>query len=189
MPSEEAPRPIGPHGGYEQLKSYQTAEILFDATNAFCDRFIDPHSRTFDQMVQAARSGKQNIAEGSQASGTSKKMELKLTSVARASLEELLKDYHDFLRLRGLPLWGKNGAKAMAVRKLAYASDRTYRSYQPRVERGSPETAANALICLIRQATYLLDQQLRAQEQQFLDEGGFTEALHRARRARRSERP
>ena len=99
------PALIPPHGGYRNLKSYQTAEIVYDATAAFCDRFIDKRSRTHDQMVQAARSGKQNIAEGSMASGTSKKTELKLIGVARASLEELLLDYQDFLRQKGLSLW------------------------------------------------------------------------------------
>ena len=98
------PALIPPHGGYRNLKSYQTAEIVYDATVVFCDRFIDKRSRTHDQMVQAARSGKQNIAEGSMASGTSKKTELKLIGVARASLEELLLDYQDFLRQKGLPL-------------------------------------------------------------------------------------
>jgi restriction system protein len=98
---------IDPHGGFRNLKSYQMAEIVYDGTTAFCDRWIGRCSRTHDQMVQAARSGKQNIAEGSMASGTSKKFELKLVGVARASLEELLLDYHDFLRQRKLPLWGK----------------------------------------------------------------------------------
>src|SRR3970040_2102076 len=99
---------IPPHGGYRELKSYQNAEIVYDATLKFCDRFVDRRSRTHDQMVQAARSGKQNIAEGSMASGTSKKTELKLVGVARASIEELLLDFQDFLRQKGLPLWGKD---------------------------------------------------------------------------------
>jgi four helix bundle protein len=98
---------IPPHGGYDKLKSYQMSLLVYDATVKFCDRFINPKSRTHDQMVQAARSGNKNIAEGSQASGTSKKMELKLVGVARASLEELLGDYQDFLRQRGLAEWGK----------------------------------------------------------------------------------
>ncbi len=108
------------------MKSYQTAEIVYDATLVFCNRFIDRRSRTRDQMVQAARSGKQNIAEGSMASGTSKKTELKLVGVARASLEELLLDYQDFLRQCGLVLWGKQHPQAQAIRKLAYAEDRSY---------------------------------------------------------------
>lgn len=172
---------IGPHGGYRNLKSYQTAEIIYDATIAFCDRFIDKRSRTHDQMVQAARSGKQNIAEDSMASGTSKKTELKLIGVARASLEELLLDYHDFLRQRGLLLWEKSHPKAQKIRELAYASDRSYMTYKTYVEQSSPEVAANTLICLIHQANYLLDQQLRQLGKQFLKEGGFTEKLYQAR--------
>jgi four helix bundle suffix protein len=185
-----APTPslLGPHGGYRKLKSYQTAEIIYDATVVFCERFIDRRSRTHDQMIQAARSGKQNIAEGSIASGTSKKMELKLIGVARASLEELLQDYQDFLRQRGLPLWDKNHPKAQAVRQLAYAPNRSYKTYATYVEGGSPEDAANAAVCLIHQANFLLGQQLRQLEQQFLEEGGFTEKMYRARQARREGR-
>jgi four helix bundle protein len=121
---------IGPHGGYRNLKSYQNAEIVYDATVAFCNRFVDRRSRTNDQMVQAARSGKQNIAEGSMASGTSRKTELKLVSVARASLEELLLDYQDFLRQNGLPLWEKDHPKATEVRKLVYKTNRSYATYK-----------------------------------------------------------
>ncbi|MGD8447164.1 MAG: four helix bundle suffix domain-containing protein, partial [Desulfobacterales bacterium] len=139
-------------------------------------------SRTHDQMVQAARSGKQNIAEGSMASGTSKKFELKLVGVARASLEELLLDYQDFLRQRKLPLWGKDHPKAQQIRKLAYASNRSYRTYKTYIE-NCPETAANTLICLIHQTNFLLDQQLRNLEKQFLEQGGFTEKLYRARQS------
>jgi restriction system protein len=178
---------IPAHGGYRDLKSYRMAELVYDATVRFCDLFIDRRSRTHDQMVQAARSGKQNIAEGSMASGTSRKMELKLVGVARASLEELLLDYEDFLRQRGLALWGKSHPKAQAIRKLAYARNRSYQTYQSYVEQRSPEIAANTLICLIHQANYLLDQQLRQLEKRFLDEGGFTERLYRARSARRRD--
>src|SRR3989337_243838 len=120
---------IPPHGGYRELKSYQNAEIVYDGTVKFCDRCIDRRSRTHDQMVQASRSGKQNIAEGSMASGTSKKTELKLVGVARASLEELLLDFEDFLRQRGLPPWGKDDPQAQAVRRLAYRSDKSYKTY------------------------------------------------------------
>lgn len=171
---------IPAHGGYRDLKSYQMAEVVYDATAAFCDRFIDRRSRTHDQMVQAARSGKQNIAEGSMASGTSKKFELKLVGVARASLEELL-DYQDFLRQRGLALWDKDHADAQAIRKLAYARNRSYKTYKTYIEEASPEVAANALVCLIHQANYLLDQQLRQLEKAFLHDGGFTERLYRVR--------
>ena len=181
-------RPIPSHGGYRELKSYQNAEIVHDATVRFCDRFIDPRSRTHDQMVQAARSGKQNIVEGSQGSGTSRKMELKLVGVARASLEELLVDYQDFLRQRGLKLWGKEHPTAQVVRKLAYARDRSYTTYRSYVEQAPPEVAANTMICLVHQTNYLLDQQLRQLEEQFLKEGGFTERLYKTRtEARRSQ--
>jgi restriction system protein len=172
---------ISAHGGYRQLKSFQHAELVYDATVKFCDRFIDKRSRTYDQMVQAARSGRQNIAEGSQASGTSKKFELKLIGVARASLEELLLDYEDFLRQRGLMLWGKNHPSAQVVRRLVYEENRSYMTYRPYIEESSPEVAANTLVCLIHQTNYLLDQQLRQLEQAFLKEGGFTERLYQAR--------
>ena len=179
---------IGPHGGYRALKSYQNAEIIHDATVAFCSRFIDRRSRTNDQMVQAARSGKQNIAEGSMASGTSTKTELKLVGVARASLEELLLDYQDFLRQHALTLWGKDHPEAKEVRALAYAQNRSYETYRTFVAQSSPEVAANTLICLIHQANYLLDQQLRQLDQRFRLEGGFTEKLHRVRSQARGSR-
>ncbi len=179
---------IPPHGGYRELKSFQHAELVYDCTVKFCDRFIDPRSRTHDQMVQAARSGRQNIAEGSQASGTSKKFELKLVSVARASLEEVLLDYEDFLRQRGLTLWGKDHPTAQVIRSLAYETNRSYSTYSPYIEKSPPEVAANTIICLIHQTNYLLDQQLRQLEKAFLQEGGFTERLYRARTtARRKE--
>jgi restriction system protein len=176
---------IPPHGGYRELKSFQHAELVYDATVKFCDRFIDRRSRTHDQMVQAARSGRQNIAEGSQASGTSKKFELKLVGVARASLEELLLDYEDFLRQRGLALWGKDHPTSQVVRRLAYDKNRTYSTYSSYIEKAPPEVAANTTICLIHQTNYLLDQQLRQLEKAFLQEGGFTERLYKARTAAR----
>ncbi len=176
---------IPPHGGYRDLKAYQTSEIVYDATVAFCDRFISKRSRTHDQMVQAARSGKQNIAEGSIASGTSRKFELKLISVARASLEELLLDYEDFLRQKGLPLWEKDHPKAQVIRRLAFKEDRSYRTYKTYVEASPSEEASNTIICLIHQTNYLLDQLLRKLESQFLKEGGFTERLYKARQMHR----
>jgi restriction system protein len=172
---------IDPHGGFRSLKSYQMSEIVYDGTVVFCDRWIGRRSRTHDQMVQAARSGKQNIAEGSMASGTSKKFELKLVGVARASLEELLLDYHDFLRQRHLPLWEKNHPQAQKIRKLAFKNNRSYTTYRIYIESTPPEVAANTLICLIHQTNFLLDQQLRQLENQFLEQGGFTEKLYRAR--------
>src|SRR3979490_1261025 len=129
---------IPAHGGYRQLKSFQHAELVYDATVKFGDRFIDKRSRTHDQMVQAARSGRQNIAEGSQASGTSKKFELKLVGVARASLEELLLDYEDFLRQRGLALWAKDHPTAQVVRHLSYQNDRTSMTYSSYIENSPP---------------------------------------------------
>jgi four helix bundle suffix protein len=139
-------------------------------------------------MVQAARSGKQNIAEGSMASGTSTKTELKLVGVARASLEELLLDYQDFLRQHTLSLWSKDHLEARAVRAMAYARNRSYSTYKPYIEEGSPEVAANTLICLIHQTNYLLDQQLRQLDQRFCREGGFSEKLHRVRSQARGNR-
>lgn len=182
MPHEEnAPRLIPPHGGYQELQSFKMAEIVYDATVAFCDRFISRRSRTHDQMVQAARSGRQNIAEGSMASGTSKKTELKLVGVARASLEELLLDYQDFLRQRNLPFWEKNHPKAKSARSLCYKKNRSYLTYKPYIEKAPPIVAANVMICVIHQTNYLLDQQIRALEKAFLEEGGFTERLYRSR--------
>jgi len=179
--SAEAPKLIPPHGGYRELQSYQMAEIVYDATVVFCDRFISKRSRTHDQMVQAARSGKQNIAEGCMASGTSKKFEIKLIGVARASLEELLLDFEDFLRQRELALWGKDHQKAREVRALCYKNNKSYKTYKSYIEGASPEIAANAAVCIIHQTNYLLDQQLRALEKEFLKEGGFTERMYRTR--------
>jgi four helix bundle suffix protein len=163
--------------------------LVYDATVKFCDRFIDPKSRTHDQMVQAARSGNKNIAEGSQVSGTSKKMELKLVGVARASLEELLGDYGDFLRQRGLAEWGKDHPMAVVVRRLAYAKNRSYMTYSTYVENAPPEVAANTMLCLVHQTNYLLDQLLHQLEQAFLREGGFTERLYQARQQARALPP
>jgi restriction system protein len=174
-----------PHGGYRKLVSYQMAEIVYDATVRFCSRFIDRRSRTHDQMVQAARSGKQNIAEGSMASGTSKKIELKLIGIARASLEELLQDYEDYLRQNDLPLWGKNDLRVFKIRRIGKKRDRSYMSYKTYIENSPAETAANAVICIIHQTNYLLDQQLRKLEKDFLEKGGFTERMYHARKKRR----
>jgi four helix bundle suffix protein len=177
---------IPPHGGYETLLSFQKARVVYDGTVCFCSWFVSNRDRTYDQMVQAARSGKQNIIEASQASGTSKETEIKLVNVARASLEELLEDYRDFLRTRGAPLWAKDSREALFVRKLGArkdTSDETYRTY---LETRPPEVVANILICLIHQTNYLLDQQLRRLEKDFLKEGGLRERMRRARLAARS---
>jgi len=185
------PRLIPKYGGYRNLRSFQAAQLLYDGTVAFCNRFVDRRSRTHDQMIQAARSGVQNIAEGSVASATSKKTELKLTGVAKASLEELLLDLEDFLRQRGLRLWPKDSPQALAVRGRFQTGgvDPSDSSDGSGSSDGSdnPEVAANTLICLTHQATYLLRRQLESLERQFLDEGGFTEKLYRARTAARHE--
>ncbi|MBI5094172.1 MAG: four helix bundle protein [Candidatus Hydrogenedentes bacterium] len=187
-----------PSGGYRRLRSFICAQAVYDATVVFCNRFVDKRSRTHDQMVQAARSGRQNIAEGSKASATSKRSELKLTGVARASLEELLLDYEDFLRQRGLRHWDKNSREALAVRRKYQSdgsdgSDRSDRSDETDpygISSASAETAANTLICLINQASFLLGRQLQKLEEQFLSEGGVTERLYHERVERRKrERP
>jgi restriction system protein len=170
------------HGGYRRLRSFQVAEQVYDATTLFCDRFIDKRSRTHDQMVQAARSGRQNIAEGSVASATSKKTELKLTNVARASLEELLLDYEDFLRQRRLRLWPKDSPEARAVRDGQHDSG----GLVGLVAKAPPEVAANAMICLVNQTIYLLHRQIQRLERDFLEQGGFTERLYRKRTEARS---
>jgi four helix bundle suffix protein len=172
---------IPPHGGYEDLLSFQKSRIIHDATVKFCARFVDPRSRTTDQMVQAARSGKQNILEASQASGTSKETELKLTNVARASLEGLLEDYRDYLRQHDHPQWDKNSKEALYVRKLGTTSPASYETYREFIDTRPAHTVANILICLIHQTNYLLDQQLRRLEQDFLKEGGLRERMTRAR--------
>jgi four helix bundle suffix protein len=172
---------ILPHGGYRNLLSYQKAEIVFDATVRFCERFLNPRDRTYDQMVQAARSGKQNLVEGSAAAGTSKKTEITLTGVARSSLEELLTDYQDFLRTRDLPLWDKDSKPAKAARRLGVGNHPSYESYRSYVEERSPETSANVIICLIHQTNYLIDRQIKRLETDFVHEGGLSERMTQAR--------
>jgi len=184
--SDNLQRAIPPSGGYRKLRSFQTAELIYDGTVIFCDRFIDKRSRTHDQMVQAARSGRQNIAEGSMASATSKKSELKLTNVAKASLEELLLDYEDFLRQRRLRQWDKESPEALAVRR-GYQGAKA-NAYDPYgLSQASAETAANTLICLINQATYLLRRQIEKLEREFIEQGGFTERLYRVRQSRKRD--
>jgi four helix bundle suffix protein len=176
---------IPDHGGYQKLLSYRKAEVIYDLTFGFCGRFLGKGDRTRDQMVQAARSGKQNIAEASQASGTSKEAEIKLTNVARASLEELLIDYRDFLRVRQLACWEKTSKEARFVRRLGARPEESYERYRKFCETRTAEVVANIALCLIHQANYLLDRQLRQLEQAFLKEGGLRERMARARRAAR----
>lgn len=212
---KEPEKLIPKHGGYKKLKSFQVAQLAYDVTVRFCDRYIDRRSRTNDQMVQAARSGVQNIAEGSQASGTSKKMELKLTSVARASLEELKLDYEDFLRHRGLPEWPRDdirrsslidarpktaddvAAWAVAVKNGQIGqsgpdgrpqSTKSTPSTKSTTSATFPEIAANGALALIAVACSLLDRQIASLEKAFVEEGGFTERLYRVRsNARRNK--
>jgi len=184
---------LRPSGGYRRLRSFQTTSIIYDGTVSFCDRFMDKRSRTVDQMVQAARSGRQNIAEGSRASAASSQTELRLINVARASLDELLLDFEDFLRQRGLPQWAKDDPRALEVRAVGKQdridqtdpSDPTDRSdfkdYETWLLSDDPAVVANAIICLIHQANYLLDRQIAGLEGQFIQEGGYTERLAAAR--------
>jgi four helix bundle suffix protein len=209
VPAKEPLIPL--HGGYRKLKSFQVAQLVYDVTVRFCDRYIEKRSRTHDQMVQAARSGVQNIAEGSQASGTSKKTELKLTNVARASLEELRLDYEDFLRQRGLEMWPPNHPalvrfKARRCKTLeevrAWVEDERQRARTATDKQGrtksvnvgerpcesvphSEQLVANAALSLLNLCCYFLDRQLAAQAAAFEREGGFTERLYRVRRERR----
>jgi four helix bundle suffix protein len=214
----EAESLIPKHGGYRKLKSFQVAQLAYDVTVRFCDRYIEKRSRTHDQMVQAARSGVQNIAEGSAVSATSKKMELKLTQVARASLEELRLDYEDFLRQRGLLLWAEEDPrrKALVARRCTTADavaewikevhgpdgpnrpDRALKQTDPSkpsitsmksMKSTYPEIAANAALVLIGVACALLDRQVAAQAAAFTQEGGFTERLYRIRTAQRQHQP
>jgi four helix bundle suffix protein len=198
---------IPKHGGYRKLKSFQVAELVYDVTVRFCNRYIDRRSRTHDQMVQAARSGIQNIAEGSVASGTSRKMEMKLTNVARASLEELRRDYEDFLRQRGFDIWllrDPRRADLIARRPVSADAVALWVKEQHRKQQNGRDgrnrqsirsiasiaepveaVAANAALTLIAVASSLLDRQLAAQAAAFEKHGGFTERLHRVRTARR----
>ena len=188
-------------GGYRELRSFQVTTVIYDATVSFCDRFVDKRSRTHDQMVQAARSGRQNIAEGSRAAATSSQTELRLVNVARASLDELLLDFEDFLRQRHKRQWDKDDPEAREVRAVGARRDRTDQSdqtdpsdhrkqYARWLEHSDPAVVANAVLCLIHQANYLLDQQIAALEREFVEGGGYTEQLAATRieERRRQER-
>jgi len=174
------------HGGYKKLYSYQKAEIIYLATVKFVRRWIPRGSRTRDQMEQAARSGKQNIVEGSMASATSKEMEIKLTNVARASLEELLEDYRDFLKTRGVEEWPKEHPYARRLRELCRIPDGGYETFKKGAEHSDPAIAANVIIGLIRVASLLLARQIKKLEQDFILQGGLRESMTRARLAVRS---
>ena len=178
---------IPPHGGYESLLSFQKSRIVYDETVGFCERFVDRFSRTRDQMIQAARSGKQNIIEGSRASGTSKETEIKLTNVARASLEELLEDYRDFIRLRDIEEWSKDHPLTKRLRQLNRTPEASYDTFRKGIEHPDSAIAANVMIGLIKLANYLLDEQIRHLEYAFVKVGGLRERMTRARLAERSK--
>lgn len=196
--------PLMPHGGYRNLRSYKVAEAVYDATIVFCRRFFPHDRRMTDQMVQAARSGTRNISEGSGAAATSRKTEIKLTNVARASLnEELLPDYKAFLRQQGLRLWPRDSRYARAMRdRLAHDVVEALPPAPPDTVRltglagladfvgeAPPEIAANAMVCAVNQAAYLLKRQVESQSRTFLQEGGLTENLYRSRQHARKQRP
>lgn len=172
---------IPAHGGYRKLITYQKSEIIYDGTIYFTNRFFKKYDRTIDQMVQAARSGKQNIAEASMASATSKETEIKLTNVARASLEELLIDYEDFLRTNKLPIWEKEHKLTVRFRELNRTPNATYQTYAKAIEHENPEICANSMICLIKIVTYLLAKQMKTLEDEFLKQGGLRERMTKAR--------
>lgn len=178
-------RLIPPRGDYQTLLSFQKAEVIYDLTFQFAHRFLARGDRTVDQMIQAARSGKKNLLEGSKAGRTSKETELKLTNVARASLEELLDDYRDYLRVRGHREWPKDSREALYVRRLGRQVPQNYDLYRGFVETRPPEILANITLCLIHQANYLIDQQLCRLERDFLEQGGLRERMTRLRLARR----
>lgn len=174
-------RLIPPRGDYHTLLSYQKAEVVYDITFRFANKFLSRGDRTIDQMIQSARSGKQNILEGSKAGTTSKETEIKLTNVGRASLEELLADYRDFLRVRDLKFWDKDSKEARFIRDLGRKTPQTFELYREFVESRSAEVIANIAICLIHQTNYLLDQQLKTLEKEFLEQGGLRERMMKAR--------
>jgi four helix bundle suffix protein len=197
MNPPEKPDLLLPHGGYRKLRSYKVAEVVYDATVVFCRRFHADDRRMTDQMVQAARSGVRNISEGSGMAATSRKTELKLTNVARASLsDELLRDYESFLRQRGLRVWPKDSREARTMRaRLAQDYAPNLPAARPGmvqltglfglsefVEKAEPELAANAMLCAVNQAAYLLKRQIQSQGREFLEKGGFTEKLYGARK-------
>lgn len=179
------------HGGFRGLLSFQISRLIFDITVRFCKKFVSGYSRTNDQMVQAARSGVQNIAEGSQASGTSKKTELKLTNVARASLEELCLDYEDFLRQHKLPKWDYADPRRQELINLRVKTADEFALWVKQLEKNKqgtvPEIASNGVLVLLSVACAMLDRQMAAQADAFQREGGFTERLHRVRTEARKQ--
>lgn len=176
---------ILPHGNYQELESYQNSVIIFDATQDFCAHFLPKGDRTIDQMIQAARSGKQNIIEGSAASGISSETEIKLIGVARASLEELIEDYRDYLRTHRLQLLPKDDLRIQQIRQLAKQKNKTYETYKSYMPATDPELFCNTMISLIHQTNYLLDRQMQALAKTFAEKGGIRERMANARKSYR----
>lgn len=187
-PAAGRPLPIVlPHGGYRKLIVYRKSDVIYEGTVLFCRRFLPAHGdRTVDQMTQAARSCKQNIAEGSAASGTSKETEIKLTNVARATLDELIEDYLDWLKAHGLEPWPTDDARRVAARDFA-KEHADWADWKPFFETRPPETVANLMLTLCHQTRYLLDRMLARQEADFTRFGGVRERMHAARAAARGE--
>ncbi len=184
--SHEPERVLPPRGDYQTLLSFQKAEVVYDITYRFAHKYLSRGDRTVDQMIQSARSGKQNILEGSKAAQTSKEMEIKLTNVGRASLEELLADYRDFLRVRDLAIWDKDSKEACFVRRTGCKTPQTFEIYREFVATRPAQVVANIALCLIHQTNYLLDQQLKTLEREFTEKGGLRERMTRVRLANRS---
>ena len=184
--SHEPERVLPPRGDYQTLLSFQKAEVVYDITYRFAHKYLSRGDRTVDQMIQSARSGKQNILEGSKAAQTSKEMEIKLTNVGRASLEELLADYRDFLRVRDLAIWDKDSKEARFVRRIGCRTPQTFEIYREFVATRPAQVVANIALCLIHQTNYLLDQQLKTLEREFTEKGGLRERMTRVRLANRS---
>jgi four helix bundle suffix protein len=179
--SHEPERILPPRGDYQTLLSFQKAEVVYDITFRFAHKYLGRGDRTVDQMIQSARSGKQNLLEGSKAAQTSKEMEIKLTNVGRASLEELLADYRDYLRVRDHVIWDKDSKEAQFVRRLGRVTPHTFELYREFMETRPAETIANIAICLIHQTNYLIDQQLKTLEKEFIEQGGLRERMTRVR--------
>ena len=169
-------------GHFEKLLTYQKALVIYDLTFYFCHKYLEKGDRTIDLMIQAARSGKQNIAEGSSFSATSKKLEMNLINVAKSSLKELRADYEDYLRTRGHRIWEDDSDEVEAMKKIGreYNSDVDY--FMNIAKSRPPETVANMIRCLILQNDFLLFRQLEALERDFLREGGFSERMSKMRR-------
>lgn len=174
-------RILPPRGDYQTLLTFQKAEVIYDITFRFAHKYLGRGDRTVDQMIQSARSGKQNLLEGSKAAQTSKEMEIKLTNVGRASLEELLADYRDYLRVRDHVIWDKHSKEAQFVRRLGRVTPHTFELYREFMETRPPEIIANIAICLIHQTNYLIDQQLKTLEKEFIEQGGLRERMTRVR--------